>query len=74
MTTQGVDGPLSEKEAHVSLPEVKELQEDSVSRSSLEDKQQLTSSQMDILKAVTAAFEEILELHGDERDADDTRL
>ncbi|PFX26118.1 uncharacterized protein LOC111329382 isoform X1 [Stylophora pistillata] len=72
LTTQGVDGPLSEKEAHVSLPEVKELQEDSVSRSSLEDKQQLTS--MDILKAVTAAFEEILELHGDERDADDTRL
>lgn len=36
--------------------------------------QDLTRSEMDILKAVTAAFEEILELHGDERDADDTRL
>ena len=34
----------------------------------------LTRSQMDILKAVTAAFEEILELHGDDSDADDTRL
>ena len=29
---------------------------------------------MDILKAVTAAFEEILELHGDENDSDDTKL
>ena len=40
----------------------------------LEDKQDLTRSQMDILKAVTAAFEEILELHGDENDSDDTKL
>ena len=40
----------------------------------LEDKQELTRSQMDILKAVTAAFEEILELHGDENDSDDTKL
>ena len=42
--------------------------------SNLEDKKELTRSQMDILKAVTAAFEEILELHGDESDADDTKL
>lgn len=42
--------------------------------SNLEDKQELTKSQMDILKAVTAAFEEILELHGDDSDAEDTRL
>ena len=40
----------------------------------LENKQELTRSQMDILKAVTAAFEEILELHGDENDSDDTKL
>jgi len=40
----------------------------------LENKQDLTRSQMDILKAVTAAFEEILELHGDENDSDDTKL
>ena len=42
--------------------------------SSLEIAQDLTRSQMDILKAVTAAFEEILELHGDDSDTDDTRL
>ena len=36
--------------------------------------QDLTRSQMDILKAVTAAFEEILELHGDDSDTDDTKL
>ena len=36
--------------------------------------EELTRSQMDILKAVTAAFEEILELHGDESDTDDTKL
>ena len=42
--------------------------------SSLEVTQDLTRSQMDILKAVTAAFEEILELHGDDSDTDDTRL
>ena len=42
--------------------------------SSLGVTQDLTRSEMDILKAVTAAFEEILELHGDESDADDTRL
>lgn len=42
--------------------------------SSLGVTQDLTRSQMDILKAVTAAFEEILELHGDDSDTDDTRL
>ena len=42
--------------------------------SKLEDKTELTRSQMDILKAVTAAFEEILELHGDDSDTDDTKL
>ena len=42
--------------------------------SSLEIAQDFTRSQMDILKAVTAAFEEILELHGDDSDTDDTRL
>lgn len=42
--------------------------------SSLGVTQDLMRSEMDILKAVTAAFEEILELHGDESDADDTRL
>lgn len=41
---------------------------------SLEGTQDLTRSQMDILKAVTAAFEEILELHGEDSDTDDTRL
>ncbi|XP_078372676.1 uncharacterized protein LOC144656322 isoform X2 [Oculina patagonica] len=41
---------------------------------SLESTQDLTRSQMDILKAVTAAFEEILELHGEDSDTDDTRL
>ena len=40
----------------------------------LEHRQDLTRSQMDILKAVTAAFEEILELHGDDSETDDTRL
>ena len=54
------------------------LQSDSFSTwsdsSNLEDKKELTRSQMDILKAVTAAFEEILELHGDESDTDDTKL
>ena len=42
--------------------------------SSLEGTQDLTRSQMDILKAVTAAFEEILELHGEDSDSDNTRL
>lgn len=42
--------------------------------SSLGGTQDLTRSQMDILKAVTAAFEEILELHGDDSDTDDTKL
>lgn len=38
------------------------------------NKAEMTKSQIDILKAVTAAFEEILELHGDESDADETKL
>lgn len=41
---------------------------------SLEGTQDLTRSQMDILKAVTAAFEEILELHGEDSDIDETKL
>lgn len=38
------------------------------------DHQEMTKSQLDILKAVTAAFEEILELHGDDSDTDNTKL
>lgn len=72
-TAQGVD-ELQHEVGHDSLSEAKDFQNDGVNNSSWEDKQQLTNSQMDILKAVTAAFEEILELHGEESDADDTRL
>ncbi|KAK2557334.1 Actin filament-associated protein 1 [Acropora cervicornis] len=38
------------------------------------DQQEIRKSQLDMLKAVTAAFEEILELHGDDSDADNTKL
>lgn len=47
---------------------------DTWSNSNLDDTQSFTRSEMDILKAVTAAFEEILELHGDDSDVDDTKL
>ena len=42
--------------------------------SSLEEAQDLTRSQIDVIKAVTAAFEEILELHGDGGEPEDTKL
>ena len=38
------------------------------------DQQEIRKSQLDMLKAVTAAFEEILELHSDDSDADNTKL
>lgn len=72
--------PVGEPQSVTSVTHTdnKNLQSDSLNtwshNSSLDDKQDLTKSQMDILKAVTAAFEEILELHGDDSDSDDTRL
>jgi len=67
--------PTSQPEAGVDVKNSQSDPRDTWSNSSnLEAKQELTKSQMDILKAVTAAFEEILELHGDDSDTDDTRL
>lgn len=67
--------PTSEPQAGVDVKNSQSDPRDTWSNSSnLEAKQELTKSQMDILKAVTAAFEEILELHGDDSDTDDTRL
>lgn len=43
-------------------------------RSMSPDHQEIRKSQLDMLKAVTAAFDEILELHGDDSDADNTKL
>ena len=73
LAVEAVDEPQREH-APVRQSEDKNLQRDNLNKSRLEERQHLTNSQMDILKAVTAAFEEILELHGEDSDADDTRL
>ena len=73
LAVEAVDEPQKEH-APVRQSEDKNLRRDNLNKSRLDERQHLTNSQMDILKAVTAAFEEILELHGEDSDADDTRL
>ena len=73
-----VTTPCAEQcdELHTTHDLVKgtETENESKNSQSLEGTQDLTRSQMDILKAVTAAFEEILELHGEDSDTDETKL
>lgn len=79
-SSKSSEGPCDGHLLAVTDPESDSKTSPSVSSDSckvnanLANKQELTRSQMDILKAVTAAFEEILELHGDENDSDDTKL